>query len=175
VSGGDQRLETERLALRPPRSGDLDGYLAIFLRPEVGEWLRPSPLDPIDEETVREILAADLAHWEEHCFGQWAVTERGRDALVGRGGLSWTKVEGVPAVELAWTVDPDRHRNGIATELGAAAVELARNRGIAELVAMTLPHNRASRRVAEKLEMEPAGEIVHAGLPHVLYRLKLAE
>lgn len=174
MSTGGQRVETERLALRPPHSEDLDGYLAIFLRPEVGEWLRPPPLDPIDEQTVRKMLAADLAHWEEHRFGQWAVTERGCDALIGRGGLCWTKVEGAPAVELAWTIDPDRHRNGLATELGAAAVELARQRQIAELVAMTLPHNRASRRVAEKLEMEPAGEIVHAGLPHVLYRLALA-
>lgn len=167
-------IETERLALRPPVRDDLDGYLAIFTRPEVGRWLRPPPLGPLDAETVGRMLAADIAHWRKHRYGQWAVSERASGALVGRGGVCRTDVEGRPAVELAWTIDPDRHGEGLATEVGRAGIALARERGVAELVAMTLPRNLASRRVAEKLEMRLDGEIEHAGLPHVLYRLPLA-
>jgi RimJ/RimL family protein N-acetyltransferase len=166
-------VRTERLLLRPPRPEDVDDYRRIFLRPEVTRWLRPAPLAPLDAATVETILTTDLAHWQKHRFGQWAVTETESRAVVGRGGVCWTEVEGTPAVELAWTIDPDRHGEGFATELAFASVAFARERGIEELVAMTLPHNRASRRVAEKLGMEPAGDIVHAGLPHVLYRAAL--
>lgn len=165
---------TKRLLLRPPRVGDIDGYLGLFLRPEIGRWLRPPPLDPFDREEIERMLAADIAHWERHGYGLWAASGRDDGELAGRVGIRGTAVEGEPAVELAWTIDPGRHGGGLAAEAGAAAIELAGESGVEELVAMTLPHNRASRRVAEKLGMEPAGEIVHAGLPHVLYRLRLS-
>jgi RimJ/RimL family protein N-acetyltransferase len=175
-SSGEQGgvLCTERLLLRPPGPDDLDGYLRLFLRREVGEWLRPEPLEPFDAAEIGGMLAADERHWSEHGFGLWAALDRDSGALVGRVGVRWTTVEAAPAVELAWTIDPDRHGEGLAGEAGAAGIAFGRERGIEELVAMTLPHNRASRRVAEKLGMEPAGDIVHAGLPHVLYRIALA-
>jgi RimJ/RimL family protein N-acetyltransferase len=58
----------------------------------------------------------------------------------------------------------------LATELGAAAIADARDRGIGTLVSITLPHNAASRRVMEKLGFAYDHDIVYAGLPHVLYR-----
>ena len=42
--------------------------------------------------------------------------------------------------------------------------------GLGEIVAFTLPTNIASRRVMEKSGFAYEREIVHAGLPHVLYR-----
>jgi RimJ/RimL family protein N-acetyltransferase len=60
---------------------------------------------------------------------------------------------------------------GYATELGAAAVELAFGPlGLDSVVAYTLPHNLASRRVMDKLGFSYEREIVYADLPHVLYR-----
>ena len=38
-------------------------------------------------------------------------------------------------------------------------------------MALTLPHNAASRRVMEKVGFGYDRDIVHAGLAHVLYRL----
>jgi RimJ/RimL family protein N-acetyltransferase len=171
MSAGATR--TERLLLRRPGPDDLDGYLRLFLRPEVGEWLRPEPLDPFDEEEIRGLLSADLHHWEEHGFGLWAAVDPAGGSLIGRVGARWTAVEGEPAVELAWTILPERHGEGLAGEAAAAAVGLAREREVGELVAMTLPRNRPSRRVAEKLGMRLDREIVHADLPHVLYRRAL--
>jgi [ribosomal protein S5]-alanine N-acetyltransferase len=43
--------------------------------------------------------------------------------------------------------------------------------GLAGLVARTLPTNRASRRVMEKVGFGYERDTVHAGLTHVLYRL----
>jgi RimJ/RimL family protein N-acetyltransferase len=85
-----------------------------------------------------------------------------------------TAVAGEQAVELAWTVDPDSQGRGLATEAALAALEWARTLGIEEVIALTLPGNHASRRVAEKAGLRAAGEVEYAGLTHVLYRLALA-
>jgi ribosomal-protein-alanine N-acetyltransferase len=89
---------------------------------------------------------------------------------VGRGGLPRKPIDGSVQVEAGWTIAPERWGQGLATELGAAAVADARERGIAELVSITLPHNAASRRVMEKLGFAYDRDIAYAGMPHVLYR-----
>ena len=61
-------------------------------------------------------------------------------------------------------------------EAAAEAIAHARTLGFAEVIALILPYNAASRRVAEKVGMKAAQrEVEHAGLPHVLYRVQPAE
>jgi [ribosomal protein S5]-alanine N-acetyltransferase len=121
--------------------------------------------------TMREWAAREEAHWAEHGFGLWAFFLG--DELVARGGLMPTVVHGEAIVEVAWGVLPAWWGQGLATELGEASLRVAwRDIGLEEVVAYTLPTNRASRRVMEKLGMSQAGEIEHAGMPHVLYRMR---
>jgi ribosomal-protein-alanine N-acetyltransferase len=115
-------------------------------------------------------LRKDIAHWEVHDFGAWHAFERSTDQLVGRIGSHVTLVEGVLEVELAWAVHPDHWGQGYAAELAIPARDLGFSRGIRSVVAFTLPDNTASRRVMEKLGMTYERDIVHADLPHVLYR-----
>jgi RimJ/RimL family protein N-acetyltransferase len=115
-------------------------------------------------------LRKDVAHWEVHDFGAWHAFERSTDQLVGRIGSHVTLVEGVLEVELAWAVHPDHWGQGYAAELAIPARDLVFSRGIRSVVAFTLPDNTASRRVMEKLGMTYDRDIVHADLPHVLYR-----
>lgn len=137
-------------------------------------WLRPAPLARFVEAELRGMLEDDVEHWERNGFGPWALVERESGDFVGRAGLRWTAVAGAAAVELAWTVDPARQGRGLASEAAAAGLELARAERIEEVVALVLAENAASRRVAEKLGMELDGEVEHAGLPHLVYRLSLA-
>ena len=66
-----------------------------------------------------------------------------------------------------------RWNEGLATELGAASLAVAFGPlGLADVVSFTLPDNRASRRVMEKLGFAFERDTIHAGLPHVLYRLR---
>jgi len=160
--------------LRRPEPGDEAGYVRVFVRPEVNAWLRPPPLPPISAAEAAAMLADDLRHWRELGFGPWAVITEDGGVYLGRGGLHQTRVGGEEAIELAWAIDPDHHGHGLATEAALAGVELAREVGLDEVVALALPGNLASRRVAEKAGMRLTGEIDHAGLPHVLYRLRLA-
>ena len=47
--------------------------------------------------------------------------------------------------------------------------------GLDDVVAFTLPTNRGSWRVMEKTGFEYERDVVHAGLPHVLYRITTSE
>jgi RimJ/RimL family protein N-acetyltransferase len=157
---------TDRLRADRPTPADRDDYVAGLGDPRLAAWLWPPPLEPPDLDAW---LRRDIERWERYGFGTWVLRDRATGAFVGRAGLARTE----DAVELAWTIVPDRWGEGLATEAARAAVDYARELGLAELVAFTLPANAASEGVMRKLGMEPAGAIEHAGLPHVLYRLRL--
>jgi ribosomal-protein-alanine N-acetyltransferase len=155
---------------RAPVAEDRDAYLSVFMDPAIEEWLRPAPLPPFREEELAGMLEDDVEHWRRHGFGPWALVDPDTDELVGRGGLRWTTVEERLAVELPWTVGSRYQSRGIATEAATLAIGWAAELRIQEVVALVLPQNSASRRVAEKAGMERSGEVEHAGLPHLLYR-----
>jgi RimJ/RimL family protein N-acetyltransferase len=91
--------------------------------------------------------------------------------MVGRGGLQHTFVADLYEVEAGWAIVPDRWGQGLATELAQASVAVAFELlALSQIIAFALPHNMASRRVMEKAEFQYDCDIVHAGLPHVLYR-----
>lgn len=161
---------TERMLVRAPSTDDLPLYERHFLHPEIERWLRPPPLRRFDAAQVQELLDRDLRHWDEHGFGPWVLEDRDGGSFIGRGGLAWTTIDDLLTVELPWSIEPARHGEGLATEAALRAVGHAGSLGFEGVVALILPHNVASRRVAEKAGMRAGEEVEHAGLPHVLYR-----
>jgi len=160
-------LVTDRMVLRRPAPNDLDDLAALLGDPRVGRWLGGTA----DRTRTAAMLTRWIAHWDAHGFGLWAARDRDGGALVGRGGLLATIVGGTGAIEAGWTIDPDRWGEGLATELGAASIQVAeRDLRVRELVSFTLPDNLASRRVMQKLGFAFAADVTHADLPHVLYR-----
>jgi RimJ/RimL family protein N-acetyltransferase len=168
-----EERQTRRLLLRPPTPSDRAPYHAHFTRPEVERWLRPPPLPPFNSGALDELVEGDCDHWADHGFGPWILIEKETGTFAGRGGLHWTAVEEAAMIELAWSIEPALHSRGYATEMANAAVEWARELRIEELVALVLPANAASRRVAEKVGCGEDGEVEHAGLPHLLFKLRL--
>jgi ribosomal-protein-alanine N-acetyltransferase len=122
-------------------------------------------------EQVAEQLALASQVWEREGFGYWMFFDAATGAPVARGGLSRTEFDGRAEVEVGWTVAPERWGEGLATELGAAALEVAAGLGLDDIVAFTLPDNLASRRVMEKLGFtyEKTAPYKTYG-DHVLYR-----
>ncbi len=157
--------------LRPPESRDEANLRRLLFDPAVAEWIRPAPLRPFTEADPPALLVRDQRHWESHGWGPWIVEDEGRFA--GRAGLNTTQVAGEQAVELAWSIVAAEQGRGLASGAAVAAVAEARRLGMAELVSFTLPHNAASRRVMEKAGLAYERDITHAGIPHVLYRLRL--
>jgi RimJ/RimL family protein N-acetyltransferase len=171
LAGGER--QTRRLIARKPASGDRDAYRLHFMHPTVERWLRPPPLPPFETKVLDELLEGDCTHWTDHGFGPWVLLDSESGEFAGRGGLAWTSVEKKAAIELPWSIEPRLHNQGLGTEAAIAATEWACELQIEEVVALILPTNVASRRVAQKAEFEEAGEVTHAGLTHLLFRRDL--
>lgn len=159
------------MTLRPPESRDEPSYRRLLFDPAVAPWLRPPPLRPFTEADPHALLVRDLRHWEERGWGPWVVEDGGEFA--GRAGLSTTHLAGEEAVEVEWAILAAAQGRGLATRAALAAIDAARTLCMEEVVSLTLPENAASRRVMEKAGMRFDRAITHAGLPHVLYRLRL--
>ena len=160
-----ERLETERLVGQRIGNEHLEELIELYSEPRVAEWLGGIP----DEWGW---LETRLAHWEEHGFGDWVFREREGAAVVGRCGLRWVVVDGADEVEVGYAVDPERWSRGYATEMTRAVLAAGFEVGLEEIVAFTLPHNVASRRVMEKSGLTYEKPIEWAGRPHVLYRIR---
>ena len=159
-------IETARMRGTVPDEGDLPFLCELLADPRVGETL--GGVRTPDE--VADILAHHRDTWSRDGFGYWIWHDRETGEPVARGGLSRATVEGEPVVELGWAVRSDRWGEGLGTELARASVEAAARLGIEQVVAYTLPHNTASRRVMEKLGMTYDRTFVHGPWgPHVLY------
>lgn len=165
-----ERMRTRRLLLERVRLEHVGDISRLMRDPRVARTLSPDGRPP-SEQDVMESTAEKERHWERYGFGMWLVRELATGEAVGRGGLQWTYISDLGEVEAAWAIVPERWGEGLATELAQASIQSAFGPlGMRSIIAFTLPHNRASRRVMEKTGFEYERDIVHVGLPHVLYR-----
>ncbi len=126
-----------------------------------------------DATTTRRMVDDWIAHWDAHGFGLWIARDAATGAFAGRGGMRHTTVGGCPEIEVAYGFLPAFWGRGLATELADASVRAGfAALGLADLVCFTLRTNRASQRVMEKIGFTFERGVEHAGLPHLLYRLR---
>lgn len=117
-------------------------------------------------------VAAMLDHWDAHGYGMWLFYEPAGGDFVGRANLRCYPLDGRDEIEVGYAVLSKYWGRGFGTEMAQALAGIAFGQmGAPSLIAFTLPDNTASRRVMEKLGMTYERDIVHAGLPHVLYRM----
>jgi ribosomal-protein-alanine N-acetyltransferase len=116
-------------------------------------------------------LEHNMAHWVTHGFGLWMLRDRVTRAMIGRALLRHLEVDGVDEVETGYGFLPDLWGRGLATEIARACVSIGRERlGLASVVGITVPTNTASQQVMRKAGLRYERDIVHAGLPHLLFR-----
>ena len=128
-----------------------------------------------DEAQTTEYLEKNLAHWAEHGFGSWILRDAVSRRVVGRAILRHLDLDGVDEVEVGYSLDPEFWGRGLATEIAAACLAYGRDAlRLESVVALTLPHNERSRGVLEKIGMTFDREVIHDGVPHVLYRVHLS-
>lgn len=174
-----ETIATPRLLLRPWRDGDLAPFAAMGTDPRVMEFL-PKRLTRSESDA----LAARIrGHFDTHGYGLWAVEIPGSAEFIGFVGLSIPTFEApfTPCVEIGWRLAADHWGQGYATEAAREALDFGFQRlGLAEIVSFTVPANRRSRAVMERLGMtySRADDFDHPLLPeghplrrHVLYRI----
>jgi ribosomal-protein-alanine N-acetyltransferase len=160
-----RRLRHERPWLEHARL-----YEDLFSHPAVAAALWPG--QPRDAEHAAEILAADIEHWQTRSFGPWVFFETATGVFVGRGGLRASTIAGTECVEVIYALRPDAWGRGYATDIATIAIEHARQIRVTEVVGIATASNLASRRVLEKAGLRLLERVEHAGLPHILGRLR---
>jgi [ribosomal protein S5]-alanine N-acetyltransferase len=170
-----ESFRTDRLVAAPLRPEDFADLRRLHGDPRVMATLSADGR-PLPEEETRRALQRHLGHWERHGYGLWAFRDPTDGRFVGYCGLKHTEVGGNDEIELAYAVVADEWGQGLATEMAEAVLRVGfEHLGLTEVVCFTLTTNRASQRVMEKAGFAYEREIVHAGLPHVLYRLTAGE
>ena len=123
---------------------------------------------------TEQYLERNLAHWAEHGFGLWVLRDMTSGAVIGRAVLRHLAVDGSDEIEVGYGFMPEYWGRGRATEITLACLGIAREQlGLDSVVAITLPSNIASQRVMQKAGLEYEREILHEGVPHVLFRTLL--
>jgi ribosomal-protein-alanine N-acetyltransferase len=167
-------LNTERL-----RVEHFDELCRMHRDPRVMATLAPADAPAggvLYHEETRRFLRRHLDHWDRYGYGLWAFRYREDGRFIGRAGLYNTHVGGNDEVELAYALMAEYWGRGLATEMAEEILSVAFERlGMTDLVCFTLTTNRASQRVMKKAGFEYERDVVHAGLPHVLYRITAPE
>lgn len=145
-------LTTARLKLRPFGEHDEPAYAAIRLHGKVVDWLPSPPAGESPAETARRTIRLFNECWAERGVGPWAVCDRESGRLLGHCGLRW--LDDFQGVEALWTLDPACWGRGYASEAAAESLRFGfEQAGLETIFAITMPTNRASRGVMERIGM----------------------
>jgi RimJ/RimL family protein N-acetyltransferase len=153
-------VRTARLDLRGFARTDLDELAAVFALPEV--WRFPYGRGFTRAET-EEFLDRRIAERAEVGFSCWVARTLDDGRIVGYVGLSVPLFlpEVLPAAEVGWRLAPSAWGHGYATEGATAALDQAFGTlGLDGVISVPQADNPASRRVAERLGMTLAREVV---------------
>jgi RimJ/RimL family protein N-acetyltransferase len=173
-------LRTARLLLRPWRDSDLAAFAELNADPQVMEFF-PAVLTRAESD---EVAARVRRAFDERGYGLWAIEVPGVAEYIGFTGLSRPRFEAhfTPCVEIGWRLAAPHWGRGYATEASRAALRFAFEAvKLEEVVSFTVPENRRSIAVMEKLGLrrDPVDDFDHPLLPegnplrrHVLCRLR---
>ena len=169
---------------------DLDSFSTLRLLAErvtAAHWLdlrRMDQNEPFmallggvrDNAGTAAYLEMNVKHWAGHGFGMWMLRDAATAAVIGRAILRHLDVEGVDEIEVGYGFMPEYWGRGLATEIAQACIRIGFDQlRLPSLVAITTPANLASQRVMTKAGLAYERDIVHAGAPHVLFRIQCSQ
>jgi ribosomal-protein-alanine N-acetyltransferase len=152
------QLETERLRLRLFTHNDLQIMFELNSDPEIIRYAEPEPLKNL-EEAKQRLEEGPLYDYQKYGYGRFAVELKETGKVIGFCGIKYLPEIELP--EVGYRYLTEYWGRGIGTETAQACVEFAReDLKIKKLVALIMPGNTGSMRVAEKLGMT-RGPFIH--------------
>lgn len=171
-------IVTQRLILRRWRRTDVAAFHAMGQDADVMRHLGPPTTMRGAWQMARE--QNRIASRSGRCF--WAVERRADGRFLGfcgaEPGPAGSPIAGMP--EIGWRLSRDAWGKGYASEAARAVLAAEWKRGTKVVCAVTVPANRRSRALMERLGMtrDPGRDFDHPDLapgdplrPHVLYRI----
>jgi ribosomal-protein-alanine N-acetyltransferase len=163
-------LETERLALREMRLGDLDFVSAMLADTELMRYYPQT----CSREDAAAWIKRQTERYERDGHGLWLVESKQSGEPVGQVGLIMQEVEGAPEPEIGYLIHRPFWRLGYAYEAAAATRELALGPlGMRRVISLVRPINVPSQAVARKLGMSLERTTSFRGFEHLVYSLEL--
>ena len=145
------QLETERLRLRLFTHDDLEVMFELGTDPEIIKYAEPEPLKDLEEARQR-LEEGPLADYQKYGYGRFAVELKETGKVIGFCGIKYLPEVDLP--EVGYRYLTEYWGRGIGTEAAEACVEFAReDLKIKKLIALIMPDNIGSIKLAEKLGM----------------------
>jgi RimJ/RimL family protein N-acetyltransferase len=159
-------IETERLLLRDWRAEDVEPFHRHLNTAAVMRWLGGT----MSRDQHDSIVLERFMEWQEtRGFTLWAVERKADGELLGFCGIKisdepGSRVNG--AHEIAWRLREDSWGQGYAKEAAFAALGHAfKALGAERVVALTVPGNRRSWGLMERLGMRRRADLDFEGAP----------
>jgi RimJ/RimL family protein N-acetyltransferase len=148
------------------RLSDFEDHYRLCADPNIMRYLWGGK--PMSRLEAWRHMAFLVGHWELLGYGYYAAEEKATGRFVGR--IGFTNPEGWPGFEIGWTLAPEFHGRGFATEaaeflLNYAFTEMGRDHVISVIHRDNKPSMRVAERLGEKLE----GETDFLGVPMLIY------
>jgi RimJ/RimL family protein N-acetyltransferase len=160
-------FSTDRLTAERLNESHLADLVALHLDPDVARYIGGAR----SAETTKAYLHVNMAHWDEHGFGLWALhTKDG--AFAGRAGLRHIMVDDIDEIEIAYAFTRSLWGRGFAAEAATAMTRIGLSElALPSLIGIVNIANRASRRVLEKSNYLLERSTNRHGNDVVIYRI----
>ncbi len=167
-SGPVDHFSTNRLTAERLREDHLADLVALHLDPETSRYLGGVR----SAETTKRYLVTNMAHWDRHGFGLWAL--RTKDGIfAGRAGLRHIMVDDIDEIEIFYAFTRSVWRRGYASEIAAAMTQIGLSQlALRSLIGIVNVANGASRRVLEKSSYLLERSTNSRGEDVVIYRIR---
>ncbi len=167
----------ERLTMRPVTTSDVDNLFSIYGDPATNTFNPAGPYP--DLAHARTVLARWMTHWEEHAFGNWAISlSEAPEKVIGFGGLSISTYGGITINNLGYRFSTDVWGKGLATEFSLCAINYGFNElQLNEISGVVRKNHLASQKVLSKAGLKYLREVndVANAPPSLLFNLTLNE
>lgn len=161
-----EQFSTGRLAAERLQQHHYADLAALHLDPEVSRYLGGVR----SAAATRRWLTVNIAHWEQHGFGLWALRTRTGE-FAGRAGIRHIMLEGLDEVEIVFTFRRALWGQGLASEIADAITDIGLSQlRLPSLIGIVSIGNAASRRVLEKSGFAPERTGHYHGDEVAIYR-----
>lgn len=144
-----QEFQTERLLLRAVSSHDAAFVLALLNTPKWIEYIGDRNVST-EEQAKEYIENRMITAMNQNGFGNYVLVRKHDGACMGTCGLY--KREGIQGVDIGFAMLPEFEKMGYMYEAAIKIKEVAHSHfQISLLNGITLPRNKASRALLEKL------------------------
>jgi ribosomal-protein-alanine N-acetyltransferase len=162
--------QTERLTFRKVQLADFNTWLEFFRHPDTHKHWVSEQSTP--EQTCRDWYARQQQRYNNDEGGMNALIEKATGKLIGHCGLLRQTVDGIPELEIGYSLLPEFWNKGYASEAAIAcrdhAFQQRLSPGLISIISVT---NTASEKVAMKVGMKVEKVTTYKGNKVNIFRL----